>query len=126
MRARFDALNEEHNGAVTSLSERDSSLNTLTVSAEKLGAELKTARALQEEAERRAEAALEDKALKDNDVLRGIIERQNSVIAESSRELRVLRRGRYALRTAYALFGAALLALVIFALAILKPQLLGG
>jgi hypothetical protein len=50
------------------------------------------------DAERRAEEASEGKLLKDNDVLRGIIERQNLVLSENGRELRILRRGQFALR----------------------------
>jgi len=57
--------------------------------------------------------------------LRGIIERQNLVLTDNGRELRVLRRGRFALRLSYVFFSTVLLILVIFALSILKPHLLG-
>jgi chromosome segregation ATPase len=126
LRGRFAALEQEHGRASTALAEREASVKKLSASAEQLSWELKKARSLCEDAERRAEEASEGKVLKDNDVLRGIIERQNCFLHENGIELRGLRRGRFALRVSYVVFSTALLALVIFALSILKPHLLLG
>lgn len=125
LRDRFDALEKDHRRATTTLADREASIKTLSDSGEKLSVELKKTRSLYADAERRAEEASEGKLLKDNDVLRGIIERQNVVLTENGRELRVLRRGRFALRLAYVFFSIVLLMLVMFALNILKPHLLG-
>jgi len=125
LRERFDALEKEHGRATTTLAAREASIKALSDTGEKLNVELKRTRSLYADAERRAEEVSEGKLLKDNDVLRGIIERQNVVLTENGRELRVLRRGRFALRLSYVFFSTVLLMLVIFALSILKPHLLG-
>jgi chromosome segregation ATPase len=125
LRGRFDALEKEHNRATAALAEREAKIKTLSDSGDQLSVELKRTRSLYADAERRAEEASEGKLLKDNDVLRGIIERQNVVLTESGRELRILRRGKFALRLSYVFFSTVLLILVIFALSILKPHLLG-
>ena len=90
-----------------------------------MSVDLKRTHSLYVDAERRAQEASEGKLIKDNDVLRGIIERQNSVLSENGRELRSLRRGQYALRLSYVIFSTILLIMVIFALSILRPHLLG-
>jgi len=125
VRERFDALEKEHGRVSATLADREASIKKLSATGDQLSVELKKTRSLYADAERRAEEASEGKLLKDNDVLRGIIERQNVVLTENGRELRVLRRGRFGLRLAYVIFSTILLALVIFALSILKPHLLG-
>ena len=125
LRERFDVLEKEHRNVSATLAEREASIKTLSASGEKLSWDLKKTRSLYEDAERRAEEASEGKLIKDNDVLRGIIERQNLVLTENGRELRGLRRGQYALRLSYVIFSTILLVMVIFALYILKPHLQG-
>lgn len=125
LRDRFDALEKENGRATVALAEREASVKKLSATGDQLSMELKRTRSLYADAERRAEEASEGKLLKDNDVLRGIIERQNLVLTENGRELRILRRGRFTLRLGYVCFSTVLLGLVIFALTILKPHLLG-
>lgn len=125
LRERFDALEKEHGRASVALADREASIRKLSATGEQLSADLKRTQSLYADAERRAEEASEGKLLKDNDVLRGIIERQNLVLSENGRELRILRRGQYALRMSYVVFSTILLVMVIFALSILKPHLLG-
>jgi predicted nucleic acid-binding Zn-ribbon protein len=125
LRERFTGMEQEHGRVSTALAEREASVKKLTASTDQLSFELKKVRSLCEDAERRAEEVSEGKLIKDNEVLRGIIERQNCFLNENGIELRRLRRGRFALRVSYVVFSTALLALVIFALSILKPHLLG-
>lgn len=59
---------------------------------------------------------------KENDVLRGIVDRQNATLAGHHVELRRLRRARFSLRLVYAIFALALLGLTFLALYIFAPQ----
>ena len=81
-----------------------------------LRAELTEARGRSADAEHRAEAASESALKHDNEVLRGIIERQNSVGEERYAELRKLRRARLALRILYALGFLAVVGLAALAI----------
>lgn len=123
LRTRFEALDAEHKTASAALVEKETNIKVLNATLGQMKAELKKTRDLQEDAERRADAAAESKVQKDNELLRGIVDRQNVVLGENSRELRQLRRGRFGMRTAYVLASIALMALVAFALALFKPQL---
>jgi chromosome segregation ATPase len=61
-------------------------------------------------------------AKKENDVLRGIVDRQNATLGTHHKELRRLRRGRFAVRFVYGLFALGLLALGYLAVHIFAPQ----
>lgn len=61
-------------------------------------------------------------AKKENDVLRGIVERQNVTLDSHHHELRRLRRGRFAMRLVYGLFSLGMLALGYLAFYVLAPQ----
>jgi chromosome segregation ATPase len=74
-----------------------------------------------QDAESRALAASESKVQQDNDVLRGIVERQNSELQSKHIELVRLKRARIALRIVYTAFGLALVILAITAAKII-PQ----
>lgn len=75
-----------------------------------------------EEAERRADAVSDERLQQDNEVLRGIIARQNGELEHRHAETLRLRRARLGLRLAYVLLAVALLALVIAAVQ-LAPKL---
>ena len=116
LRDRFHALDAEHQSASAALARSTAEVRTLTASTDTLRSELTEARTLGAEAERRAEAASESALVRDNTVLRGIIERQNSVGEERYVELRRLRRARLALRILYAFVGLALVGLAALAI----------
>lgn len=59
---------------------------------------------------------------KENDVLRGIVERQNSTLGGHHHELRRLRRARFGMRLVYGLFSLGMLALGYLAFYIFEPQ----
>jgi len=59
---------------------------------------------------------------KENDVLRGIVDRQNSTLAIQHADLRHMRRGRFGVRLVYGLLILGLLALAYFALMVFEPQ----
>jgi len=59
---------------------------------------------------------------KENDVLRGIVERQNATLDSHHHELRRLRRGRFAMRLVYGLFSLGMLALGYLAFYVIAPQ----
>ena len=116
LRDRFLTLDTEHQRATAALARSTAEVQTLTAATDTLRAELTEARTLGAEAERRAEAASESALVRDNAVLRGIIERQNSVGEERYVELRRLRRARLALRILYAFVGLALVGLAALAI----------
>ena len=71
------------------------------------------------------EAALAEQAevaKKENDVLRGIVERQNATLGTHHAELRRLRRARFSLRLVYGIFSLGLLVLAFLAVYIFAPQ----
>ncbi|MEZ0257068.1 MAG: hypothetical protein ACAI37_17420 [Chthoniobacter sp.] len=61
-------------------------------------------------------------AKKENDVLRGIVERQNATLGTHHGELRRLRRARFSLRLVYGIFSLGLLILAFLAVYIFAPQ----
>ena len=69
-----------------------------------------------DEARRRAEAASEVRLRQDNEVLRGIIARQNSELEQKHVQLVRLKRARLGVRLAYAAFGLALLGIALWAM----------
>ncbi len=116
LRARFLVLETDHQRTTGTLGRIEAEAKTLTASEQQLRAELTETRDRAAAAERRAEAASESAVSKDNEVLRGIIDRQKAVIEESFTELRRLRRARLFLRILYAVI--ALLVIGLAALAV--------
>ena len=102
LRDRFNTLETEHQSSAAALARSTAEVEAVTASAEKFRADLTEARARGADAERRADAASESALKRDNEVLRGIIERQNTVGEERYAELRRLRRQRLTLRLLYA------------------------
>lgn len=80
---------------------------------------LRTTRVQLGDAEKRAEATSDATVRADNDLLRGIIARQNAELAEKLGELHKLRRARFGLRFAFVLFAAALAGLIAAAIHLL-------
>lgn len=127
---RFDALTEEHQVATTErddwrqqaegfrrdLSQIDSGRELLDLRAEHAELQRKH-QSLESALAEQAEAAK-----RDNDVLRGIVERQNATLGGHHNELRRLRRARFSLRLVYAIFALGLLALTFVALYVFAPQ----
>ena len=116
LRDRFSTLDTEHQRTAAALTRGTAEAQALTAAAEALRTELTATRTRAAEAEHRAEAASESALKKDNEVLRGIIQRQNSVGEEHHLELRRLRRARLALRILYAALALALLGLAALAI----------
>lgn len=116
LRDRFHALDTEHQSASAALARSNAEVQTLTASTDTLRADLAEARTRAADAEHRADAASESALQHDNAVLRGIIERENSVGEERYVELRKLRRARLTLRILYALIFLALIGLAAFAI----------
>lgn len=69
-----------------------------------------------EESRRRAEATSELRLRQDNEVLRGIIARQNAELEQKHVQVVRLKRARLAVRLAYAAFGMGLLAVAVWAM----------
>jgi chromosome segregation ATPase len=122
LRGRLKDLTEDRSRIAETLAEKRSELKDLATTEQSLRTELQEARRLREEAERQAAANSESQMNKDNEVLRGIVARQNTTLGVHFAEVRRLRRGRFALRIVYGLFGLALLGLVFFALTIFTHQ----
>jgi chromosome segregation ATPase len=100
------------------LAEKRSEVKTLTEIKDTLLNELKEVHQLREDAERRAAANSESQLQKDNEILRGIVARQNATLSLQHGEVRKLRRKRFGLRIIYGLFALALLGLATFAVAV--------
>jgi chromosome segregation ATPase/DNA-directed RNA polymerase subunit RPC12/RpoP len=77
--------------------------------------QLKALRAELDEARRRAEATGEVRLRQDNEVLRGIIARQNTELEQRHVQIVRLKRARFGVRLAYAAFAIALLGLAVWA-----------
>lgn len=116
LRDRFATLETEHQRATAALARSTAEAQALTALAAQLRTDLTETRERGADAERRADAASESALKHDNEVLRGIIERQNAVGEERYVELRRLRRARLTLRIIYAASFLALIALAALAL----------
>lgn len=122
LRERVQRLDSEHEGLTANLATLSSQNQSLAATVQSLQAELDETRCLQQEAERRAEVNSGARLNKDNEVLRGIVARQNATLDAQHSELRRLRRARFILHTFYTIFGIGLLALIFMALQIFYPQ----
>jgi hypothetical protein len=119
LRARLSRTKEEYKRAKARLKDLEHDAKKLATSEEKLRIELKETRKLRAEAERRAEQVSEQQLQQDNEVLRGIVARQNAELQRGHTELARLRSARLALRILYAVFGIALAAIVALAIQII-------
>lgn len=86
---------------------------------------IKQMRKEMEEARKIATASKEDKINQDNDVLRGIIERQNAQLEEKHVQLVRLQRARLGVQLAYAAFALALIGIVYWAVRVVPGLKLG-
>jgi hypothetical protein len=118
LRGQLQDLKADHSRTADALAEKSAAAQALAETERKLRQELEETRRHRDDAERRAAANSELQLNKDNDVLRGIIARQNKTLGAHHVEVRRLRRGRYTLRIVYALFGLGLIGLATFALII--------
>ena len=125
LRDKLQDLTAKHTATVSSLAKKSAAVQSLTDAAQALREELKTLRELLDDAERRAKANSEAQLKKDNDVLRGINQRDNVTIGVYHSELRRLRRARFALRIVYGVFGIAVIGLVFFAIAVFTRHSVG-
>lgn len=112
LRNRLDDLMADRAQIADTLAEKRTEVKVLTVTEQTLRAELEEMGRLREEAERRATENSELQLNKDNEVLRGIVARQNTTMGVYFSEVRRLRRERFGLRLVYWLFGLAFLVLV--------------
>jgi chromosome segregation ATPase len=112
LRSRLSQTKDEYKRAKARLKDLEHDAKKLAATEEKLRSELKEARKLRAEAERRAEKVGEQRLQKDNEVLRGIVARQNEELERGHTELARLRKARLALRILYAVFGIGLAAIV--------------
>jgi chromosome segregation protein len=116
LRNRFQALEAEHLRATSTVARLESETRVLTASEKRIRTELEEARTRGEEAERRADANAESVLVQDNEVLRGIIARQNTVLEERFAELRKLKRARLFLRILYTFVGLGLVGVAALAI----------
>lgn len=92
---------------------------------QKTESDLKTALRELDEARRRAEAASEERLRQDNEVLRGIIARQNTELEQRHAVIVRLKRAQFAVRFAYAAFGLGLLTIAVWAMKAVPALRLG-
>lgn len=122
-RAKLEAVETEQKQIAAKLAAAEAELKTLQNAEATLQADLAAAQRGREKAQTELEAAKEARVVKDNEVLRGIINRQNAELAQHHRDLFRLRKARFALKIVYAIFGIGLLGVAAFALKILLPAL---
>ena len=107
-RAELATANRER----ADLAERAARLDSLLMEAEKARdaaqSDVKAIRRELEEERRKAASTSEESLRHNNDVLRGIMERQNADLEQKHKELIRLRRARFGVRLAYAGFAIAL------------------
>jgi len=112
LRSRLSDITDDRAKIAETLAEKRAELKALTATEEALRGELAETRRQREAAEQQAAANSELQLNKDNEVLRGIVARQNTTLGVYYAEVRRLRRGRFGLRIVYGLFALALLILV--------------
>ena len=130
IQGRWETLAEEHAQATTERDEwrRQTEQFRHDLEALDTGRDLLELREQHEELQRKHQslettlAERTEEAKKDNDVLRGIVTRQNNTLGVYHSELRRLRRARYALRLVYGLFSLGLIALGFIAFYVFAPQ----
>lgn len=124
IRERLEADVEERNRQASRIGVLEGEVRAVTSLETATRTDLEKAREERDDAIKKAEAFRESRTAKDNDVLRGIIDRLNSELAQRSGEVIRLKRARIGLRVAYTLFGLGGLGLVAFAIKVLLPHAL--
>jgi chromosome segregation ATPase len=101
-------------------------LKSLTAAKAERDEQIKTLTRELDEARRRAEAASEARLRQDNEVLRGIIARQNSELEQKHAQLVRLKRARLGVRLAYASFALGLVLVAAWAIKTVPGLQLSG
>jgi len=122
LRSRLHDLTEDRAQIAETLAQKRSELKSLEATEEVLRTDLAEAQRQREEAQKQAAANSELQLNKDNEVLRGIVNRQNTTLGVYSSELRRMRRARFGLRFIYGLFGMLVFALVAFGVYVCMHQ----
>lgn len=128
LRDRFETLTAEQQKTAATLARREAEALALATAEQQTRTDLASARERSAAAEYRADAASETALQRDNDILRGIVARQNAEREEHMKELRKWQRARVTLRIIYGLFALGLIvvvALVVIFLPNLKHLLHG-
>jgi predicted nucleic acid-binding Zn-ribbon protein len=123
LRASFKSTLAERDTALARLSLLEAEVQALKATELKQLAEVEEARKERAEALRKLEEASESRYVKDNEVLRGIVARQNTELAQRSGEIYRFKRARLGLKIVYGVFAVGVLGVVAFAIKIL-PQIL--
>jgi chromosome segregation ATPase len=118
-RDRLAAADSERQHLQQTVAALEADLATSRAAVERLETLAAAMRRRMDEALAHAEAMSEDRINQDNEILRGIVARQNAELEVRHREIVRLKRARLLLRIAYALFGLGLLALAYMAMQIL-------
>jgi chromosome segregation ATPase len=116
VREQLRVVEQERESLTGRVEQLSSELEKGTSENRNLNEQLKSLVRELDEARRRAEAASEIRLRQDNEVLRGIIARQNSELEQKHVQLVKLKRARMALRLAYAAFGMGLLGVAVWAM----------
>lgn len=130
LQGRWETLTEEHRQASTERDEwrRQAEQFRHDLTALDTGRDLLELRGQHEDLQRKHQsleitlAERTEEAKKDNDVLRGIVTRQNNTLGVYHSELRRLRRARYGLRLVYGLFALGLVTLGFVAFYVFAPH----
>ncbi|MGB8167239.1 MAG: hypothetical protein WCF18_07080 [Chthoniobacteraceae bacterium] len=123
LRSRLDEATVERDRVTARLNAVEADLRAFTAREKSTRAELEHARSERDDAIERVESLRETRAAKDNQVLRGIIARLNSDLAQRATEVLRLKRARYAFKIACVLFGIGILAVIVFAIVVLPHAL---
>jgi seryl-tRNA synthetase len=121
VRAKLEAQEAESKRVAEEARRSHEEIEHKTQAQQQIEAQLKKLCEQLQSAEEKAVAASESKVQQDNDVLRGIVERQNAELQSRHIELVRLKRARHGLQIVYGAFGLALVILAIAAAKII-PQ----
>ena len=123
IRSQLEAAAAERERAGARISSLEGDVRAFTAAKSELQAELDQARQERDGALEKSARLGEAQMTKDNEVLRGIVARLNSEVAQRTSECLRLKRARYALKLAYLLFGIGMIGVVAFAIKVLPHAL---
>jgi chromosome segregation ATPase len=115
-RDQFAEVSKQRERLAGEVRQLSDDLQTLTAAKVNRDEQFKTLSRELEEARRRAEAASEARLRQDNEVLRGIIARQNTELEQKHAQLVRLKRARLGVRLAYASFALGLVLVAAWAI----------
>ena len=118
---KLEQLQQDHSRTETLLAERTADAKAAHTTVGSLQVELQESQRLLADAELRAKAGSESQLMKDADILRGIVARQNTTLGVYHSELRRLRRALFGLRLMYSFLAVGLLVLGFFACKVFAP-----